>query len=219
MTALAEMRGEIIGIVLAGGLARRMGGGDKTLTTLAGRPILAHILERLRSQVDGLILNANGDPARFASFGVPVCADEAPDHPGPLAGVLAGMTWAARHRPAATHILTAPGDAPFPPADLAARLATPIAAGRADLTCAMSDGRRHPVIGLWPVALASDLRAALIDEGVRKVDIWTGRHRCEPVSFDIDLVDPFFNINTVDDLAQAEAALREQRAPKRPERA
>ena len=199
---------EIVCVVLAGGLARRMGGGDKALTELAGRPILSHLLERLAPQVGCLVLNANGDPARFAEFGLPVRADDAPDHPGPLAGVLAGMAWARSNRPGVSHILTAPGDAPFPPADLARRLAAPFAAGRADLTCAMSDGRRHPVTGLWPVALEDDLRHAVMDEGVRKVDDWTGRHRCEAVPFDAVPVDPFFNINTMDDLARAEEVLR-----------
>lgn len=190
------------GVVLAGGLSRRMGGGDKCLRLLAGKPILAHIVARARPQVTALALNANGDGARFATFGLPVVRDGVGDFPGPLAGVLAGLDWAARLR-GVTHVASFAGDAPFLPLDLVERLRLAIAAGN-DLACAASDGRAHPVFGLWPVALREDLRRALVEEGVRKVDQWTARFRLGVVEFPEHPVDPFFNANRPEDLAEAE---------------
>ena len=191
----------VLACVLAGGLARRMGGGDKPLRALGGRPLLAHVLERLAPQAEAVILNANGDPARFAGFGLPVVPDSLPDHPGPLAGILAALDWAAAMRPDLPFVVTAPGDSPFLPEDLVARLR---AAG--PLACAASGGWTHPPIGIWPVALRGDLAAA-IAAGERKIDRWTARHGCVAVEWPTTPRDPFFNANTPEELAEAEALL------------
>ncbi|MGE0723072.1 MAG: molybdenum cofactor guanylyltransferase MobA [Alphaproteobacteria bacterium] len=195
----------IAGVLLAGGLSRRMGGGDKSLRTLAGRPVLDHVVARARPQVAALALNANGDPARFASYGLPIVPDDVPEFPGPLAGVLAGLDWAAGEA-GATHVASFATDAPFLPADLVARLAAAVDGG-ADLACAASGGRAHPVFGLWPVALRQELRRAVVDEGIRKVDRFTARFRLVQVDFAVAPVDPFFNVNRPADLAAAEAWL------------
>jgi len=194
----------IAGIVLAGGQSRRMGGGDKCLRLLAGRPILAHIIARARPQVMALALNANGEAARFAAFGLPVVADSIADFAGPLAGVLAGLDWAAATQPQCSHVASFAGDAPFFPLDLVERLRAALEDGRHDLACAASAGRAHPVFGLWPVALREDLRRALAVEAVHKVDVWTARHRLATVEFAAAPIDPFFNANRPEDLAEAE---------------
>lgn len=194
-----------LGVILAGGLARRMGGGDKALLSLGGRTLLHRVIDRLGPQVDGLALNANGDPDRFAGFNLPVLPDNVPDYPGPLAGVLAGLDWAAEQ--GASHIVTAAADTPFFPTDLverlqraASRAATPIA-----LAATQEEGRmtRHPTFGLWPVALRGDLRSAL-GGGVRKVVLWTDKHGAASAPFD-DYA--FFNVNTPEDLTRAEGML------------
>jgi molybdenum cofactor guanylyltransferase len=192
------------GVVLAGGLARRMGGGDKPLREIGGQAILARVIARLAPQCECLLLSANGDPLRFASFGLPVVADGVQDYPGPLAGILAGLDWAAAHRPNAQWILSAPGDCPFLPRDLVSRLRRAVSAQDGELAVAASQGRSHPVIGLWKVALRDALREALVVEGLRKVDDWTGRYRVATVAWPADPFDPFFNANTIDDLAEAE---------------
>lgn len=200
-------RDYIAGVVLAGGLARRMGGGDKGLRLLAGRPVLDHVIARVKPQVADLAINANGDAGRFADWRLPVVPDPIADNPGPLAGVLAGLDWAAVAVPGATHVASFPCDAPFVPLDLVARLAEVLVEQGADMACARSDGRNHPVVGLWPIALRSALRAALVDEGVRKVDIWTARYRLATANFEATPADPFFNANKPDDLAAAERLL------------
>ncbi|MDB5374282.1 MAG: mobA [Belnapia sp.] len=197
---------EVVAVVLAGGLARRMGGGDKPLRLLGGRPLLAHVLERVAPQVAAVILNANGDPARFSGFGLPVVADPLPDYPGPLAGILAGLDWAAAHRPAAATVLSVPGDGPFLPPDLVARLEAARRASGLPLACAASGGWTHPPIGLWPVALRGELRAALL-AGERKIDRWTARFGCATAEWEALPVDPFFNANAPEELAAAEALL------------
>jgi molybdopterin-guanine dinucleotide biosynthesis protein A len=194
----------IPGVVLAGGLARRMGGGDKPLREIAGQTILARVITRLTPQCECLLLSANGDPLRFASFGLLVIVDDVNDYPGPLAGILAGLDWAAAHRPSAQWILTAPGDCPFLPRNLVVRLRHAISAEGAELAVAASQGRSHPVIGLWKVALRGALREALVVEGLRKVESWTARCRVATVAWPAEPVDPFFNANTVEDLAKAE---------------
>jgi molybdopterin-guanine dinucleotide biosynthesis protein A len=200
---------KVAGILLAGGLARRMGGGDKPLRRIGGATILERVIERARPQVapGALALNANGDPARFASFGLPVVADGVGGYPGPLAGVLAGLDWAVHAVPGCSHIASFATDAPFLPADLIARLADAVADSGADLACAASAGRAHPVFALWPIRLRDDLRHALVEEGVRKVDVWTARHRLATVEFPAEPFDPFFNANRPEDLAEAEALL------------
>ena len=151
-----------------------------------------------------LALNANGDAARFAAFGLPVVADSVPDFAGPLAGVLAGLDWAAARVPDCTHVASFAGDAPLLPLDLVARLAAALADGRHDLACAASGGRTHPVFGLWPLALREALRRAVVEEGLRKVDLWTARYDLVAVDFAVVPIDPFFNANRPEDLAEAE---------------
>ncbi len=189
-----------LGVILAGGLARRMGGGDKGLHRVGGERVLDRLLQRMAPQVAGLIINANGDPARFADLGVPVVADSLPDRPGPLAGVIAGLDWAVEHRPGVEWIITAPWDCPFVPMDLVARLHA--GRGAADLACAASGGRAHPVVGLWAVSMREALRQA-VSEGLRKIDAFTGRYRVAEVEWPVGAIDPFFNVNTVDDLQEA----------------
>ncbi|ABA04236.1 molybdenum cofactor guanylyltransferase [Nitrobacter winogradskyi Nb-255] len=191
-------------VILAGGLARRIGGGDKPMREIGGQTILNRVIARLASQCSGLILNANGDPARFSGFGLPVVADSVADFPGPLAGILAALDWVAEQRSGIQWIVSAPGDCPFLPRDLAARLHEVRDQQDAELAVAVSGGRTHPVIGLWNVRLRDELRRALTTEGLRKVDRWTARYRLAAVSWPTAPFDPFFNINTTDDLAEAE---------------
>jgi molybdopterin-guanine dinucleotide biosynthesis protein A len=191
-------------VLLAGGLARRMGGGDKPMRTIAGKTILERVIARLKPQCSTLILNANGDPARFASFSLPVIADTVADFPGPLAGILAVLDWMAEHRPEVRHVLSAAADCPFLPRDLVARLEAARAAENAELAVASSGEQTHPVVGLWSVRLRGELRHALVEEDVRKIDRWTARYPLATVSWPTTPVDPFFNANTVDDIAEAD---------------
>ncbi|MEX2649912.1 MAG: molybdenum cofactor guanylyltransferase MobA [Alphaproteobacteria bacterium] len=193
---------DVAGVVLAGGRASRMGGADKGLMTVAGAPMLERVIARLRPQVGLLALNVNGDPARFAPFALPVIADVIDGHAGPLAGVLTGLEWAAGS--SKRWLATVPNDTPFLPRDLVARLAAAAVSAGADLACAASAGRTHPVVGLWRTSLAGDLRRAMVEEGMRKVDAWTARHRLATVDFATEPVDPFFNVNAPDDLVEAE---------------
>jgi molybdopterin-guanine dinucleotide biosynthesis protein A len=204
---VSAVRVGVVGLLLAGGLSRRMGGGDKTLREIGGKPILERVIERMRPQVSALVLNANGDPARFAAYGLPVVVDSIPDFAGPLAGVLAGLDWAVANRPDCDLVASVATDAPFLPEDLVARLVAGVSEAGADLACAASGGQAHPVIGLWPVRLREDLRRALVDENIRKVDVWTARHRLATVEFPVGRVDPFFNANRPEDLAVAEGLL------------
>lgn len=191
------------GVLLAGGLARRMGGGDKPMRDIGGRTILARVIARLKPQCDGLILNANGDPARFAAFGLPVIPDTVADFPGPLAGILAALDWAVLHRPDAAWVFSAAADCPFLPRDLVARLHRARSAEDAQLAVAASGGQSHPVIGLWSVALRHDLRHALVVEDIRRIDRWTARYTLATVNWPTEPLDPFFNANTMDDIAEA----------------
>jgi molybdopterin-guanine dinucleotide biosynthesis protein A len=184
-----------------------MGGGDKALKILAGKTILERVIARAKPQVKDLVLNANGDASRFAAFGLPVAADSVAGFAGPLAGVLAGLDWAAKSVPGAKYVASFATDAPFFPTDLVKLLADAVADGKHDLACAASNGREHPVFGLWPVSLREDLRQAL-EAGTRKVDTWTARHRLARVEFPAQPpaapYDPFFNVNSPEDLAEAE---------------
>lgn len=195
------------GVILAGGLSRRMGGGDKGLRQLGGSPILGHVLDRARPQCAALVLNANGDPARFAEFGLPVVPDSIAGFAGPLAGILAGLDWAAAHVPGCGWVASFAGDAPFVPADMVARMAAAVAEAGADLATVASDGRSHPVFGLWPVRLRAALRKAIVDEDIRKVDVWTARYSLVTVTYAAEPFDPFFNANRPDDLSEAERIL------------
>ncbi len=202
------MSDHIAGVILAGGRATRMGGGDKGLRPLGDRRLIDHVIDRLSPQVGPMALNANGDPTRFAALGLPVLPDSLADHPGPLAGVLAGLDWAAELGAGA--IVTAAADTPFFPRDLVARLQD--AAGPSGLALAATpdeDGRlrRHPTFGLWPVALREDLRDAL-KGGLRKIVLWTDAHGAGTARFEAEPFDPFFNVNMPEDMAGAEALLR-----------
>jgi molybdopterin-guanine dinucleotide biosynthesis protein A len=193
-----------LGVLLAGGLARRMGGGDKPLRVIAGRTILERAAERLKPQCEALILNANGDPGRFAQLALPVVADDVPGFAGPLAGILAALDWAAANRPDIVWVASAAADSPFLPHDFVARLHAAREAAGVPLACAESGGQAHPVNGLWPVRLRGDLRHALVEEDMRKIDRWTARHGVALASWPAAPVDPFFNANTPEDIAEAE---------------
>jgi molybdopterin-guanine dinucleotide biosynthesis protein A len=199
-------RESIPAMILAGGLSRRMGGGDKGLLQLGGRPILGHVIDRIRPQVAALALNANGDPSRFAAFGLDVVPDPVSGFAGPLAGILAALSWTAKIAPEATHVLTVPSDTPFLPRDLVFHLQAAIR-GPDDSAIAARQGRRHPVIGLWHVRHYNPLERAVRQEGLRKVEAWTDRVSATVVGFDLAASDPFFNVNTPSDLAVAHALL------------
>ena len=203
----------VAGVLLAGGLSRRMGGGDKCLRSLGGRSILARIIERAAPQVGALVLNANGDPRRFADFALPVAADVVEGYAGPLAGVLTGLDWAAANAPEAAWLASFACDAPFFPRDMVERMLAAIEAQGADMACAVTHGRTHPVFGLWPLRLREDLRRAMVEEEIRKVDRWTARYKLVEVDFpDVDTpagpLDPFFNTNRPEDLEEAAGYLR-----------
>ncbi|MFA8386732.1 MAG: molybdenum cofactor guanylyltransferase MobA [Pelagibaca sp.] len=204
-----------LGVILAGGLATRMGGGDKALLTVGGKTLLQRVIDRLQLQVAGMAINANGDPARFSAYGLPVLHDSIAGFPGPLAGVLAGLDWAAEQ--GAEAVVTVAADTPFFPADLvevlqhkAQGMTHPLVLAATpkgeEQTKSMSRSGliRHPTFGLWPVALRDDLRAA-VEDGIKKVVIWTEKHEGREAVFGTEKDDPFFNVNTPDDLKTAEA--------------
>ncbi len=193
-----------LGAILAGGLARRLGGGDKGLRRVGGGTVLGRLIERMAPQVARLVLNANEDPARFDSFGLTVVPDSLPGHPGPLAGVLAVLDWTAAAAPALEWVVTVPADAPFLPRDLVARLQAERRRAAAAIAYAASGGRTHPVVALWPVSTRTDLRRAVADEGIRKIDAFTARYPGVAVEWPTQPVDPFFNVNTQEDLDEAE---------------
>ncbi len=198
--------GSVVAVVLAGGQGRRMGFVDKPLLPLSGYSLLHHVLQRLDGQCDAIAINANGDKTRFAEFQLPVISDSAGDDLGPLSGVLAGLDWAAESHPAATHLLTTAGDAPFIPFDLALRLKSGLNHHKTTYARACSFGRRHPVVGLWPIDIRANLRDALVNQGVRKIDFFTGDDVAD-VDF-AGIPDPFFNVNTPEDRDEAERILR-----------
>jgi len=199
-----------LGLVLAGGLARRMGGGDKTRIRIGGKTILERVLARFKPQCVAVILNANGDPARFSDTGLPVVPDTVPGFAGPLAGILAGLDWTAAHAPAIIDVASVPGDCPFLPGDLVARLSAAREAAGVPLACARSGDWRHPVVGLWPVALRQDLRKALVEEDMHKIETWTARHGIAIGDWPATPIDPFFNVNTPADVAEAEGIAAQQ---------
>jgi molybdenum cofactor guanylyltransferase len=193
-----------IGVLLAGGQSRRMGGGDKSLRLIGQVPILDRVIERMKGQCSELILNANGDLARFSGYPMPVIRDDLDGFQGPLAGILAALDWVAKHRPDDTWIVSVASDTPFLPRDLVQKLHAQMRKSDRRLACAASGGWAHPVIGLWPVALRGDLRHALTQEGLRKIDAWTARHGVAVREWPVVDYDPFFNANTPDDLLAAE---------------
>ena len=202
----------VIGIVLAGGKSSRMGGGDKALVPLGGRPLLAHVIERLRPQVTEIVLNANDDPGRFGAFGLPLAPDRLDGQLGPLAGIHAGLAWAEANRPESRFVITVAADTPFFPADLVSRLCAATDKANPTLVVARSEGGVHPVFGLWPVSLAPHLEDSL-NRGARKALDFVTAHQAKEVTFPpVEIggraVDPFFNINRPEDLAEAEALLR-----------
>lgn len=202
---------KVVGVILAGGQSSRMGGGDKALLDLGGQTVLARVVERLGSQVDTMVLNANGDPTRFSGYDLPVVADSIEGFAGPLAGVLAGMDWA--HEQKADYIVTVAADTPFFPPYLLVGLQMAREAEDSSLVMAVTPDpvrkfARHPTFGLWSVSLREDLRGAL-EGGVRKVVQWTKPHACAEMVFNFDGGDPFFNVNTPEDMAVAQSMLKE----------
>ncbi len=198
---------DVAGILLAGGLARRMGGGDKPLRELGGKPILDHVVERVRPQVGQLAINANGDPQRFARYELPVVPDVIEGHAGPLAGILTGLAWARAQAGPGRWLASFATDSPFLPTDLVAQLRAAAESDGAALACANSQGRDHPVFGLWSLDLYDDLYRAVVDEGTRKIDAFTGRYPLARVTYAADPIDPFFNANRPEDLDWAESWL------------
>lgn len=197
----------ILGVLLAGGQALRMGGGDKGSILLGGRPMMEHIIERAQTQVTTMIINANGDVRRFQNYGLEVISDVIEGFAGPLAGVLTGMEWAVINAPKVEWVATFPSDAPYFPLDLVNRLTAAVVNGDAELACACSNGWSHPVFGIWPVNLADHLRYAMVNEKVRKIDDWTARYKLVEVEFSTEPFDPFFNVNTPENLVEAEKIL------------
>ncbi len=201
-----ETTQRIVGVVLAGGRSSRMGGGDKTLRELSGRPMLAHVIARLKPQVTDMLISANGDLSDFAAFGWPVVGDTLPDFQGPLTGIEAGLAWTAMNCPDTTTIVTVPGNTPFIPDDLVSRLTD---AGA--VAVARTEEGVHPVVGLWPLAMAGNLKVALAN-GLRRASRWAEMQNAAevffpPVEIGGRTVDPFFNINRPEDLAEAEVLL------------
>ena len=193
-------------LLLAGGQSRRMGGGDKNQLDLCGKSVLQRVLDRVDRAGAPSAINANGDPQRFAGYGLPVIADVVDGYVGPLAGILTGLEWMAAQHPNCTYMISLATDAPFLPPDLANRLYARLGSD-ASIVQAQSRGQRHPVFAIWPVALAADLRKAVCDEGVRKIDHFTQRYHCGIVTFS-GKPDPFLNINRPEDFAEAERWLK-----------
>lgn len=202
-----------LGVILAGGLSRRMGGGDKPLLMLKGRTLLDHISSRLAPQCEDVILNANGDPTRFRETGLTVVPDCLPDHPGPLAGILSALEWAALYRPAVEWVVSVPGDTPFVPEDLVQRLLEAREAAKRPIACTSSGSQVHFAVGLWPTSLRQDLRRAVTVKGIRSVREWAAPHGIAEVPWPTEPFDPFLNINTPEDLARVSAMV--EHAPKR----
>jgi len=201
------MTNAVFGILLAGGLARRMGGGDKGLKTIGGKTILSRIIATVAPQCAGLLINANGETDRFASFGLPVVRDGIPDFAGPLAGILAGLDWLTAHDPDCELAISIPTDTPFLPDDLVPRLLDARGKSEADIAIATSGGSAHPVAGLWPVAIRHDLRHALVDEHIHKMAVFIGRHKVAHADWPVEPFDPFFNANEPRDIKAAEKIL------------
>jgi len=210
---MSDLKARLLGVLLAGGLSRRMGGGDKCMIPIAGKPMLGHAIDRLAPQVGAMVINANGDPGRFAGFGLTVVPDTIEGFAGPLAGVLAGLQWARQHCPGVTHIVSAASDTPFFPTDLARRFAAAAMGDTPTIALAETGGTLHPVFGLWPVAVSDDLEEWLKTSRNRKVLAFVDLFPSLTVAFDgaptPGGLDPFFNANSPEDLQRAETALAE----------
>ncbi len=198
---------KLLGVVLAGGLSRRMDGPEKSLLNLKGKPLISRVLDRLSPQVANLLVNANGDGSRFGFLDLPVQPDTIDGHVGPLAGVLAGMAWAKQNRPDLSHVLTVAADTPFFPEDYAQQMLAEAHSKQVEIVIAASAGRNHPVFSLWPVSLHDALHTFLADEENRKVMLFVERHRYSLAEFAFETTDPFFNVNTPQDLHRAETIL------------
>ena len=199
---------DTVGILLAGGLGRRMGGGDKFFREVGRRKILDWVIERSKPQVGELILNANGDLTRFKNFGLTIVPDVITGFAGPLAGILSGLEWALHNSPSINWVVSFATDAPFIPRNMVEMFKTGVATENIDIVCASSGGRKHPVFALWPVKIAKDLRHAITNENIRKIDRFTANYRIREIEFSIDPVDPFFNINDIANLSEAELLCR-----------
>jgi len=215
--AASRWRALTVGVLLAGGQSRRMGGGDKSLKMLGGQPMLAYAIERLAPQVGKMVVSTNGEAGRFSAFSLPVVPDPIAGFAGPLAGVLAGFDWALANAPEARWIVTAATDTPFFPADLVERFVAAAGYHEEMIALAKSGGQVHPVFGLWPVLLADDLRRWLTEGNKRAVMAWVDRHNMVEVEFPGfsvagEVLDPFFNANTPEDMQVAEAILQEMAA-------
>jgi molybdenum cofactor guanylyltransferase len=198
----------VIGVILAGGQSRRFGGGDKFLKELNGKLLIDHVIERVSLQTSHLIINSNSNVALFKSQNFPIIPDSIEGYAGPLAGILTGMEWVSRFKPQCEWIITFPSDAPFIPLDSVEKMIKCAEEERANIVCSASNGRTHPVCALWQVGLAEDLRKAIINEEIRKIDLWTARYRSSVVEFSDQPFDPFFNINRPGDLERAEEILK-----------
>jgi len=196
---------EVVAVILAGGEARRMGGGDKVLMSIGGQPLLSHVLARLTPQCEHIFLNANGDPDRFKPYHLPVIPDSVTGQLGPLAGILSGLDAAAIHYPSCQYVLSLAGDSPFIPVDMLARMMG-LADGQ-NIVRASSGGRVHPVFALWPISIRADLRDQLVNHDIRKIDRFTASYDVVDCDF-VGIPDPFFNINRPEDKAEAERSLR-----------
>ncbi|MTI09024.1 molybdenum cofactor guanylyltransferase MobA [Curvivirga aplysinae] len=203
----------IVAVVLAGGLARRMNGEIKPLKELAGKSILSHIIDRITPQVDQIVINLNQNEDLFRKYGYPITKDSIDGFVGPLGGVLAGMDWIAENFPEAEYMISVPGDGPFLPLDLVERLLLPIRENDKQLSVAVSNGRTQPVVGAWDISLRENLREALLEEKLYKVDRWTSRYRIGEVDFSQPDYDPFYNTNKIEDIAEAEKLLLQKIKP------
>ncbi len=188
-----------------------MAGADKASQMLGATPLIAHVLAALKPQCGALVINANGDEARFAALGMPVVSDDVPGFAGPLAGILAGLDYLAGHYPDLTYAASAATDTPFLPDDLVAKLHAARIAAKAEIAVARSDNIVHPTFALWPIDLRADLREALVDEDLRRVTTFFSRYRCAYTNWSAEPFDPFFNVNTLDDLRIAERILQTAR--------
>ncbi|MGF7160294.1 molybdopterin-guanine dinucleotide biosynthesis protein A [Rhodoligotrophos appendicifer] len=196
-------RADTIGVVLAGGRSQRMGGGDKGLLAIGGRSLLERVIARLAPQCAGVVVNANGDPARFSAFALPIAADSVPGFAGPLAGLLAGLDWAAAHHPEMPQVASVSGDCPFLPRDLVSRLAEQMQSAGAPMAIARSGARLHPTVGLWDVSLRENLREAVLQRGLRRVQDWLQSFDYVVADWETTPIDPFFNVNRPEDLQRA----------------